>query len=145
MTKPQSLDKPPAPITRYKWEYSNFLDFVKKRKVSRAIIYAKSLGIERNVLVTWMRQPELREAMTDAIDEVVEGMKSAGHKDWRMWRELYAMLGMDDVKNLDVTSDGKQLPIVMIEGVYGQEPKFRIDNNSAETTEVAENSSDKPS
>jgi hypothetical protein len=103
-------------VVRYKWEYSNFLEFVKKRKVSRAVLYAKSLGIERKTLVHWMSQPELREAMTEALDEIIDGMKQAGAKDWRMYRELYTMLGLDDIKNIDVTSDGEkiQTPIVRI-------------------------------
>lgn len=132
-------------ITRFKWEYSNFLDFVKKKKLSRAMLYAKTMGIDRRTLLHWVKQPELQEALIDAIDEIVDGMKTAGARDWKMWRELYSMLGLDDVRNIDVTSDGKQLPIVMIESVYGQEPKFRISNNSAEATEMAENGSDKPS
>ena len=94
-------------VTRYKWEYGNFLEFVKKKKLSRAMLYAKTMGIDRRTLVHWVSQPELRDALTDAIDELVEGMKHAGKNDWRMWRELYSMLGLDDVKNLDVTSNGE--------------------------------------
>jgi len=96
-------------VVRYKWEYGNFLEFVQKRKISRALLYAKSLGIQRPTLVHWMAQPELREALVEALDEVIDGMKKAGKDDWRMYKELYSMLGLDDVKNIDVTTSGEQL------------------------------------
>lgn len=102
-------------VVRYKWEYGNFLEFVKKRKISRALLYAKSLGIQRKTLVHWMAQPELREALSEAIDEVVDGMKRAGKDDWRMYKELYTMLGLDDIKNIDVTSDGEQIKGALVE------------------------------
>jgi hypothetical protein len=101
-------------IVRYKWEYSNFLEFVRQKKVSRAVLYAKSLGIERKTLVHWMSQPELRDALADSLDEIIDGMKTAGAKDWRMYRELYTMLGLDDVKLLDVTTDGEKIQAATI-------------------------------
>lgn len=97
------------PVSVYKWEYKNFLEFVKKRKVGRAIIYAKALGIDRRTLVHWMSQPELREAMAESIDDLVDGMQRAGSKDWRMHRELLKILGVDDEQKIDVTSGGEQL------------------------------------
>ena len=96
-------------VKRYKWEYNNFLEYVKKRKVSRAVIYAKALQIDRRTMVHWLSQPELREAMTDAIDELVEGMQRAGKNDWRMYRELMEIMGIEKEQKIDVTSGGKEL------------------------------------
>ena len=110
----------PKEVVRYKWEYSQFLEFVKKRKVSRAVVYAKSLGIDRKTLVHWMNQPELRNAMAEAIDEIIDGMKKAGANDWRMYSELYKMLGLDDVKNIDVTSGGDKVQTALVE--FMEEP-----------------------
>lgn len=95
------------PITRYKWEYGQFLEFVKKRKVSRAVIYAQMLGIDRKTFVHWLSQPELREAMAESIDELVEGMQKAGSNDWRMYRELLDIMGIQVIKNVDITSGGE--------------------------------------
>lgn len=103
------------PIVRYKWEYNNFLEYVKGHKVQRAMVYAKTLGIDRRTLANWVNQPELREALTEAIDEVIDGMKQAGKNDWRMYVELYKMLGLDDVKNIDITSEGEKLNIAMVQ------------------------------
>lgn len=97
-------------ITRYKWEYKNFLEFVQKRKVQRAVIYAQALGIDRRTFVHWLSQPELREAMVTAIDELVEGMQKAGAKDWRMYRELLDIMGVKEIKGLDLTTGGDKLP-----------------------------------
>lgn len=130
-------------ITRYVWEYSQFLEFVKKRKVQRAVIYAQMLGIDRRTFVHWLNQPELREAMAESIDELVEGMQKAGSKDWRMYRELMEIMGIQAVKNVDVTSGGEKLPpTVIIEGAYGGEPKFRIDNTVSEADDLATGSGD---
>lgn len=109
------------------------------------MLYAKTMGIDRRTLRHWIKQPELRDALIDAIDEIVEGMKTAGARDWKMWRELYSMLGLDDVKNIDVTTDGNPLPTVIIEGVYGQQPNFRVNNSTSEVDDMAENSSSSPS
>lgn len=106
-------------VVRYKWEYGNFLEFVKKRKIERAMIYAKSLGIDRKTLVHWFSQPELREAMAQALDQIIDGMQRAGKDDWRMYKELYTMLGLDDIKNVDVTSAGEKLPTPILGGLSG--------------------------
>lgn len=96
-------------ITRYKWEYGNFLSMVEKKKITNAVLYAQMLNIDRRTLVHWMSQPELHEAMENALEELTEGMKTAGAKDWRMWRELLNMLGIKDVKEFDIKSDGEKL------------------------------------
>ncbi len=55
----------------------------------------------------WANQPELREELAKALDELVDGMKKAGQSDWRMWNELITKIGLDDVKNVDLTSGGE--------------------------------------
>lgn len=102
-------DEEVKPVVRYKWEYGQFLDFVKKGKVGRAVIYAKALKIDRKTLVHWLSQPELREAMIASIDELVEGMQRAGKNDWRMYRELLKMIGVDDEQIIDIKSDGEAI------------------------------------
>lgn len=115
----------PKEVVRYKWEYGNFLEFVQKRKIERAMIYAKSLGIDRKTLVHWFSQPELRQAMAAAIDQIIDGMQRAGKDDWRMYKELYLMLGLDDVKNIDLTTNGEKLPTPILGGLSAVS-----DNNS---------------
>lgn len=104
----------PKEITRYKWEYGNFLDYVKKGKVDRAVIYAKALQIDRRTLVHWLSQPELREAMQHSIDSLIDGMQRAGKNDWRMYRELLKIMGIDDVQSIDIKSDGEKIQAATI-------------------------------
>lgn len=47
--------------------------------------------------------------------------------------------------NIDLTSNGENLPTVIIGSVYGKEPIFRIDNNTTRATGVAEDSSSESS
>jgi len=131
----------PKEITRYKWEYSNFLEYVKKGKVQRAVIYAKALQIDRKTLVHWLNQPELREAMQDSIDGLVDGMQRAGHNDWRMYRELLKILGVDDETKVDVTSGGEPFNII-VSKPYAK-PTFRTDTeaNDPRLDELARDSS----
>ena len=106
-------------IKKYKWEYKNFLAMVRERKPQNTIIYAQALGIDRRTLVHWMSQPELRTAMLEALDELVEGMKTAGKKDWRMHRELLNMLGVTEIKNVDIKSDGEKINVALVEFIDG--------------------------
>lgn len=124
-------------IKKNKWEYSQFLELVKEKNVQSALLYAQMLGIDRRTLVHWMAQPELKIALMEAVTELAEGMKRAGSKDWRMWRELMNILGIKDVKELDITSGGEKLPTVIIENNYGNKPNFRVDN-TAEADDMAE-------
>lgn len=107
------------PILRYKWEYKNFLEYVQKHKVQRALVYAKTLGIDRRTMSNWVNQPELRNALAEAMDELVDGMKSAGKNDWRMYRDLIDLYGLSDVKNVDVTSGGEKVNVGLVEFVNG--------------------------
>lgn len=106
-------------IKRFKWEYKQFLEFVKQRKPQRAMIYAKGLGIDRRTLNKWMEQPELRQAMADAVDAILEEMQRAGKNDWRMWDKMLELSGITTVKEVDVTSDGEKINVALVEFVDG--------------------------
>jgi len=43
--------------------------------------------------------------------------------------------------NIDLTSNGENLPTIIIESIYGTEPNFRPSNEITETTGLAEDSS----
>lgn len=105
----QNTNKDGEGVKRYKWEYSQFLEMVREKKPENAIIYAQALGIDRRTLVHWLSQPELREALLNTLDELVQGMKEAGKKDWRMHRELMNILGIKEVKGVDLTTDGEKI------------------------------------
>lgn len=131
-------------VTRYKWEYSKFLEMVQKKNIQDALIYSQMLSIDRRTLVHWMSQPELHDAILECVSEITEKMKLAGSKDWRMWRELMNILGIKDIKELDITSGGERLPTVIIENNYGNKPNFRVDN-TAEADDMAEASNSESS
>lgn len=125
----------PKEVKRYKWEYRNFLEFVQKRKVSRAVIYAKTLGIDRRTMVHWLSQPELRDAMAEAIDELVDGMQRAGSKDWRMYRELMEIMGVDKEQKIDITTDGQKLQaatVVDLGALHADKSKAEQDSGSGQ-------------
>jgi len=102
-------------VKRFKWEYKQFLAFVQERKPQRAMIYAKGLGIDRRTLNKWMEQPELREAMAEAVDSILEEMQKAGKNDWRMWDKMLELSGITTAKELDITSNGETIKGATIE------------------------------
>jgi hypothetical protein len=93
-------------IKKFKWEYTQFLEFVKQRKPQRAMIYAKALGIDRRTLTKWMSQQELRDAMADAVDEILAQMQTAGGDDWRMWDRMLELSGVTVSKEVDMNLGG---------------------------------------
>lgn len=133
--QPQQIDSS-KPILRYRWEYKNFLEYVKKHKIQRAIIYAKTLGIYRRTMSNWANQPELRKALAEAVDAIIDSMEKAGERDWRMHYELLKLCGLNDKDSIDLSSsDGSMTPTVIIEKSYGNKPSFRTTNEtSAETS-----------
>jgi len=114
-------------IKKFKWEYQQFLDFVKDRKPQRAMIYAKGLGIDRRTLNNWMNQPELRDAMAESVDAILEEMQRAGKNDWRMWDKMLELSGISTVKELDVTSGGETIKGATIG--FAEHPKD-VDTNT---------------
>lgn len=102
-------------IKRFKWEYKQFLEFVKQRKPQRAMIYAKGLGIDRRTLNKWMEQQELRDAMAEAVDSILEEMQKAGKNDWRMWDKMLELSGITTTKDIDITSGGETIKGATIE------------------------------
>jgi len=79
------------------------------------MIYAKGLGIDRRTLNKWMEQPELREAMAEAVDSILEEMQKAGKNDWRMWDKMLELSGITTAKELDITSNGETIKGATIE------------------------------
>ena len=104
-----------APEMYKLWEFNNFLEFIKDKNLGRALIYAKALGIDRRTLIKWMSRPELAKPLVEALDHLLSEMQRAGKDDWRMYKELYVMLGLDDVKNVDVTTGGEQIKGALVE------------------------------
>lgn len=106
------------PVVRYKWEYNNFLEYVKKHKIARALLYAKTLGIDRRTMSNWVHQPELREALAEAMDDLVDNMERAGKNDWRMYLELMKRMGLDDGETIKLADpDGNDLKTALVKFV----------------------------
>lgn len=122
MSKIDNQENKETPEIYKKWEFKQFLGFVEGKNLGRALMYAKALGIDRRTMQKWMQQPELAKPLIDALDELLSNMQKAGKDDWRMHAELIKMLGLDDVKNIDLTSDGEKINIAMVEFVGGDNP-----------------------
>lgn len=119
-----------APEIYKKWEFKQFLGFVEGKNLGRALMYAKALGIDRRTMQKWMQQPELARPLIDALDELLSNMQKAGKDDWRMHAELIKMLGLDDVKNIDLTSEGEKINVLQVEFVNGLTDKKDSDTDT---------------
>lgn len=107
--------KETAPPIYKKWEFKQFLGFLDGKDLGRALMYAKALGIDRRTLMKWLAQPEIAKPLVDSLDRLLDEMKKAGEGDWRMYRELIKILGLDDNEKLDLTTGGEQLRPITVE------------------------------
>lgn len=60
--------------------------------------------------------------------------------DLASYKEIMDRLEGRSAQSVDVTSGGEKLPTVIIENVYGTKPNFRINNEVAETDNMATDS-----
>lgn len=83
-------------------EYRAFLKMVKKGKIpANWQDVAEAIGVHPNTITAWRKLPEFQEALSSGIQESIEKMSNVGKRDWRMWRERYAMLTKEANKQND--------------------------------------------
>lgn len=74
-------------------EYQVFIKLVGEGKIPENWEdMADAIGVHRNTISRWKKMPEFQKALLAGIDESIKQMTHVGKKDWRMWRERYAML-----------------------------------------------------
>jgi len=88
-------------------EYQAFIETVKNGEIPEFWEdLAESLHVHPNTISAWKKLPEFRKALVRGLKKSYDEMEKTGKRDWRMWRERYAMLRHEQQKGtaLKVTS-----------------------------------------
>ena len=93
-------------------EFEAFIDLIGESNIGNWSIMAQALKVDRNTVQKWREHPKAKAAIKQSLAKSIEGMETAGRKDWRMYREKAKMLGVEDSQNIDLTSDGKPLEVI---------------------------------
>ena len=94
-------------FTPYKAEeYKRFIELVGTGQIPEHWeILAETLGVTRQTIAEWKKMPEFKEAINRGIDEALTQMKIVGRKDWKMWRERFALLTKEKQPGLTINAD----------------------------------------
>ena len=77
-------------------EYLSFIKTVENGEIPEHWeLLADALGVTRRTIATWKKMPEFKKAIQKGIDRSLREMERVGKKDWKMWRERYAMLAKE--------------------------------------------------
>jgi len=118
----------PIPMGIYKRE--QYLEVVRIAKLGLLPetwgVFAEMIGVDMDTLKSWRNTEPVKRALTLGITKAYKEMKKAGKKDWRMWREAMKLAGVEDVQQIDHTSQGEKL--VQVQYVMPEKPKEENDH-----------------
>lgn len=93
-------------------EFEAFIKAIKETQIAHWQDIARAIGVDNNTITAWRKLPEAQEAIREGLAKSLEGMGTAGRKDWRMYHEKYKMLtGKDEADSVN--------PILVILAKYG--------------------------
>lgn len=75
---------------------------------------AEALGVARETLSEWQKDPRVIEAKTRGIRLALQEMQKAGGSDWKMWKDKLSLYGLSAVQKSDFTSGGEKLEALVI-------------------------------
>lgn len=75
-------------------EFQEFLTAIGNQHIQNWSILAEGLGVGRNTITRWKKNPQARQALETALNDSLEAMVKVGHTDWRMHRERANMMGV---------------------------------------------------
>lgn len=84
----------------YETEFEEFLNNIGNSRLKNWSIIAESLGVSRKTITRWKAHPIAKRAIAKAINVNIRKMKEVGKNDWRMYREVLKMLGVNDKQEL---------------------------------------------
>jgi hypothetical protein len=109
-----------APEGPYKsMEFEAFLTILEDTPVNNWTIIAQGLGVDRLTVLRWRKHPRAQKILREALQEAIDGMKQAGKDDWRMWRELAKMFGIEDTNKIEITNLGE-----VLDNLEGKKTKY---------------------
>lgn len=84
-----------------KKEYKAFVSAISEGNVGHWVEIARALNVSDDTITAWKKLPEAQEAIQKGINESLEGMKTAGAKDWKMYEAKLKMFGINPATKIE--------------------------------------------
>lgn len=95
-------------------EFKAFIEEIEKGSIPHWQDIAKAIGVSKDTITVWKKHPEAQAAISRGITEAIEGMTSAGKRDWRMWESKLKMLGVVPTERTELGGlDGEKFELVI--------------------------------
>ena len=89
-----TLNESSIPNIRKTEQFDEFLKIVGKEPLSHWLDIARVLGVDKDTITEWRKNPLARQAVIHGIRIAMKNMEKAGKNDWRMWATKLKMLGI---------------------------------------------------
>lgn len=93
-------------------EFKEFIKEIESGAVAHWKEIAEALDVDQDTITKWKNTPEAIEARRKGIAVALEGMQTAGKKDWRMWEARLKMLGINPPQNIKAEIDDPRKAIL---------------------------------
>lgn len=115
------------------FEYKKFIELVggAKQLPEHWELLANAIGVHRNTIARWKKQPEFEQARIKGINRRLKAMEDSGKDDWRQWEASLKLLG---VKTSDQPTTNIQVNITPILGGS----TVQSNNSNAQVIEATE-------
>jgi hypothetical protein len=94
MTKDIVSSGDKLPVIRKQTEFEAFVKTLETGARAHWSDIAEALGISRDTIMAWRRDPRAIAVTRDGISKALVRMQKSGRSDWRMWHEKLKMLKM---------------------------------------------------
>lgn len=110
-------------------EFKAFIAAISEGNIGHWVEIARALNVSDETILNWKKLPEAQAAIQKGIDESLEGMKTAGFKDWRMYEAKLKMFGINPATKIEATVEDSRREILR---------KYGLGAKGAGKTEEAE-------
>lgn len=97
-----------------KREFRAFLKAIEYKQAAHWADIARAIGVDQDTIAKWRQIPEAQEAIAKGLQAALDGMETAGRKDWRMHHEKYKLLAGKEDKVVEIND-----PVVIILKQFG--------------------------
>ena len=95
-----------------KKEYKAFVAAIAESNVGHWVEIARALNVDNDTITAWKKLPEAQAAIQKGINEALEGMRTAGAKDWKMYEAKLKMFGINPATKIEATIDDSRTKIL---------------------------------
>ncbi len=96
-------------------EFRAFLQAIEFKQAAHWVDIARAIGVDNDTITKWKQLPEAQEAIQKGIRNALDGMESAGKRDWRMYESKLKMLGVNPAQKVEHSGQVNSVSIILKE------------------------------